>query len=126
VEVCPETELIAIEASATVCDDAFQIGEGLEVLVCERLIQNRPEVLGGLKLGRVRGQVGEPDPIRHSQVRRGVPAGTVQPEHDDAIPSRPGLTGKQGQEPREERLGDPVRDVPEHLARGRLHEGGDV
>src|SRR3954452_5137141 len=45
VEVCPETELIAIEASATVCDDAFQIGEGLEVLVGERLIQNRPEVL---------------------------------------------------------------------------------
>jgi len=45
VEVCPETELIAIEASATVRDDAFQIGEGLEVLVGERLIQNRPEVL---------------------------------------------------------------------------------
>ena len=50
-EVCPETELIAIEASATVCDDAFQIGEGLEVLVGERLIQNRPEVLSRLKLG---------------------------------------------------------------------------
>ena len=36
-EVCPETELIAIEASATVCDDAFQIGERFEVLVGERL-----------------------------------------------------------------------------------------
>src|SRR3954447_7878736 len=31
-------------------------------------IQNRPEVFGGLKLGRVPGQVDEPDPIRHSQV----------------------------------------------------------
>jgi hypothetical protein len=30
VEVCPETELIAIEDAATVCDSAFQIGEGLE------------------------------------------------------------------------------------------------
>src|SRR3954470_17941498 len=126
VEVCPETELIAIEASATVCDDAFQIGEGLEVLVGERLIQNRPEVLSRLKLGRVRGQVGEPDAIRHSQGRRGGPAGAVEPKHDDAIPSRPGLTGKQGQEPCEERLGHPVRDVPEGLARGRLHEGGHV
>ena len=67
-EVCPETELIAIETSATVCDDAFQIGEGREVLVGERLIQNRPEVLSRLKLGRVRGQVGEPDPIRNGQV----------------------------------------------------------
>ena len=68
-EVCPETERIAIEASAPVCDDALQIGKGLEVLVCERLIQNRPEVLSRLKLGRVRGQVGEPDAIRHRQVR---------------------------------------------------------
>src|SRR3954471_15031215 len=126
VEVCPETELIAIEASATVCDDAFQIGEGLEVLVGERLIQNRPEVLSRLKLGRVRGQVGEPEALRHDQVRFGLPAGAVEPEHDDAIPSRPGLTGKQRQEPCEERLGHPVRDVPEGLARGRLHEGGDV
>src|SRR3954471_64691 len=68
VEVCPETELIAIEASATVCDDAFQIGEGLEVLVGERLIQNRPEVLSRLKLGRVRGQVGEPGTTRFGSV----------------------------------------------------------
>src|SRR3954452_19428387 len=84
IEVCPEAELISSEDPATVCDRAFQIGKGLEVLVGERLIQNGPEVLGGLKLGRVRGQVGEPDPIRHSQVRRGVPAGAVEPEHDDA------------------------------------------
>src|SRR5215203_390355 len=104
-EVCPEAELIAVEDPATVCDRAFQIGQGLKVLVREWLIQNGPEVLGGLKLGRVRGQVGEPDPIRHSQVRFGVPAGAVEPEHDDAIPSRPGLTRKQGQEPCEERLG---------------------
>src|SRR4051794_32603998 len=50
-----------------------------------------------LKLGRVAEQVDGPDPIRHSQVGRGVPAGAVEPEHDDAIPSRPGLTGKQRQ-----------------------------
>src|SRR3954471_12637450 len=97
-EVCPEAELIASEDPATVCDRAFQIGEGLEVLVGERLIQNWPEVLSRLKLGRVRGQVGEPEALRHDQVRRGVPAGAVEPEHDDAIASRPGLTGKQGQE----------------------------
>ena len=74
----------------------------------------------------VRGQVGEPDPIWHDQVRLGVPAGAVEPEHDDAIPSRPGLAGKQRQERGEERLGHPVRHGPEGLARGRLDEGGDV
>src|SRR3712207_7663786 len=46
-----EAELIALENPATVCDRAFQIGEGLEVPVRERLIQNRPEVLGWLQVG---------------------------------------------------------------------------
>ncbi len=49
-----------------------------------------------------------------------------RPAHDDAIPSRPSLTGKQRQQRGEERLGDPVRHVPERLAGDRLHEGGDV
>ena len=80
-EVCPEAELIAFEDPATVCDGAFEIGEGVEVLVGERLVEDGPEVLGGLKLGRVAGQVDEPDPIRHDQVRRSVPAGVVEPEH---------------------------------------------
>jgi hypothetical protein len=54
-------ELIAFEDPATVCDSAFQIDEGLEVLIDEWLIEDRPEVLGGLKLGRVAGQVDEPE-----------------------------------------------------------------
>ena len=78
-EVCPEAELIAFEDPATLCDRAFQISEGRKVAVRERLIQNGPEVLGGLKLGRVRGQVGEPEALRHDQVRRSVPAGAVAP-----------------------------------------------
>src|SRR3712207_729630 len=56
-EVCTETELIALEDPATVCDSAFQISEGRKVPVGERLIQNGPEVLRGLKLRRVPGQV---------------------------------------------------------------------
>src|SRR3954468_4119977 len=119
-EVCPEAELIAFEDPATLCDRAFQIGQGLKVAVGERLIQNGPEVLGGLKLGRVRGQVGEPEALRHDQVGCGVPAGAVESKHDEAIPSRPGLTGKQGQEPCEERLGHPVRCIPERLARDAM------
>src|SRR3954454_10491786 len=107
-EVCPEAELIAVEDPATVCDRAFQIGEGRKVAVRERLIQNGPEVLGGLKLRGVRGRVSEPDPIWHAQVGCGVPAGAVEPEHEAAIPSGPRLAGKQGQEPCEERLVDAV------------------
>src|SRR4028118_175741 len=53
--------------------------------------QNRPEGLSRLEFGRVPGQGDEPDPIRHNQVRRGVPAGLVEPKHDDALRFRPGL-----------------------------------
>ena len=52
-------------------------------------------MLGRLKLGRVAGQVDEPDPIWHDQVRRSVPARVVEPEHEDALASRPGFAGKQ-------------------------------
>jgi len=117
---------MAIEDPATVCDRAFQIGEGLEVLVGERLVEDGPEVLGGLKLGGVWGQVDEPEAVGHDQVRRGVPAGVVELKHDDALASRPGLAGKQPQERLKERLGHAIRHVPEGLARGRLDEGGDV
>ncbi len=125
-EVCPEAERIAFEDPARVCDRAFQIGKGLKVAVRERLIQNGPAVLGGLKLGRGWGQGDEPDPIRNSQVWFGVPAGVVELKHEDALASRPGLAGKQGQQRGKERLGDPVRHVPEHLAGDRLDEGGHV
>ena len=125
-EVCPGFELIAIQDATALGDDVLKIGKGREMPVGKRLIQNRPEVLGGLKLGGVWGQVDGPDPVRHGQVGRGVPAGVVELKHDDAIPSRPSLAGKQGQQRGKERLGHPVRYVPEGLAGDRLHEGGDV
>jgi hypothetical protein len=81
VEVCAGFELIAIEnatargiENATARgDDLLESGQAVEVPVGKRLIQDRPEGLGGLQFGRVPGQINQPDPIRHSQVRRGVP-----------------------------------------------------
>ncbi len=90
--------------------------------VGEWLVKNRPEVLSGLKLGRVSGEVDEPEALRNDQVRLGVPAGVVEPKHNDALASRPGLLCEQRQQRLEERLGHPVRYVPEGLARGRQHE----
>jgi hypothetical protein len=105
---------------------SLEISKRGKVAVRERLIQNRPEMLGRLKLRGVPGQVDQPDPVRNSQVGRGVPAGGVEPEHDDALPSRPGLARKQRQQRSEERLGHSVRHLPERLAGDRLHEGGHV
>src|SRR3954463_6855440 len=55
------------------------LGKGREVVVSEWLIQNRPEVFGGLQFGRVRGQVDGPDPVRDNQVRFGVPPARSSP-----------------------------------------------
>ena len=107
---------MAIKDLATVCDGSFQIGEGFEVLVGERLVEDGPEVLGGLKLGGVWRQVDEPEALGHDQVRCGVPAGVVELKHDDALASRPGLTRKQPEECGKERLRHPVRHGPEGLA----------
>jgi hypothetical protein len=125
-EVCAGFELIAIEHATALGDDLLEIGKRREVLVGERLVEDGPKVLGGLKLGRVWGQVDEPEALGHDQVGRGVPAGAVEQKHDDALASRPGLAGKQRQQRGEEWLGDPVRHIPEHLAGDRLHEGGHV
>src|SRR3954452_92574 len=103
-EVCAGFELIAIENATALGDDVLELSKRREVLVGEWLVEDGAEGLRRLEVGGVRGQVDGPDPIRHSQVGRGVPAGAVEPEHDDAIPSRPGLTGKQRQQRRKERL----------------------
>src|SRR3954464_1754710 len=125
-EVCAGFELIAIENATALGHDLLEIGQGREVPVGEWLIEDGPEGLGGLKLGRGWGQVDQPEALGHDQVRFGVPAGVVEPEYDDALPSRPSLARKQRQQRGEERLGHSVRYVPEHLAGDRLHEGGHV
>jgi len=47
--------LIAVENATALGDDVLKIGEGLEVLVGQWLVEDGPEVLGGLKLGGVWG-----------------------------------------------------------------------
>ena len=50
-EVCPGFELIAIQDATALGDDVLEIGEGLEVVVGEWLVEDGPEVLSRLKLG---------------------------------------------------------------------------
>ena len=115
-KVCAGFELIAVENATALGDDVLKIGEGLEVLVGQWLVEDGPEVLGRLQFGRVPGQVDEPEALGHDQVGRGVLAGVVEQKRDHALASRPSLAGKQRQQRGEERLGHAVRHVPEGLA----------
>ena len=71
-EVCAGFELIAIENAAALGHDVLESGKRREGLVGERLVEDGPKVLGGLKLGRVWGQVDEPEALGHDQVGRSV------------------------------------------------------
>src|SRR5215204_6780503 len=102
---------MAIADPATVCNGSLEISKGREGAIGEGLIQDGPEVLGGLKLGGVAGQVDQPEALGHDQVRCGVPAGVVELESDEALAPRSSLARKQRQQRGEERLRDPVRYV---------------
>src|SRR5436305_457226 len=72
------------------------------------------------------GPMRRPDALGVGPPRLRVPARLVAVEDDDPVASGPGLAGEEGEERLEARLRRPVRQVPEHLARGRLHEGDHV
>src|SRR3954462_3577334 len=115
-----------VEGDAALGDRTVEVLDRAEVLVGERLVEHRPEAFGRLRLGAVGRQVDEPDALGDGQPGLRVPARVVEDEDDDPVATGPGLAGEEGEERLEERLRHPVRQVPEHLARGRLHEGDHV
>src|SRR5919107_5232099 len=92
----------------------------------DRLIHQRPEMLGRLEFGRVGRQEDEADPLGDGQVLGAMPAGVVEHEDDAALAAGAGLTGEEGEQFGEEGLGETAAEIPERLATGWLHEGGEV
>lgn len=110
------------EGDAAIADRLVETLDGLEATVYERLVDERPKMLGRLQLGAVGGLEYEADAIGHGQVFRAVPAGIVELKHD-ALPG-PGTSrlGKIGEYEFEHLLADGVRDVPHRLAGYGLNE----
>jgi hypothetical protein len=118
--------LVLVKIAASLADGNVEIIDGVEVFVDERLIDERPKVLGGLYLGAIGRLVDEPDAVGDGQVFRCVPAGIVERENDDAVAPGAGLAGKGYKQFGEEEFVDPVRQIPDRLSAGRVNEGGDV
>jgi hypothetical protein len=55
-----------------------------------------------------------------------MPARIVEHENDAALAPRTGLAREAGEQGGEEGLGEARAEIPDRLAAGRLHEGGDV
>ena len=115
-----------IELAAARGEDGAEFVQRGDMPIGDRLIHQRPEMLGGLEFGRVRRQEDEADPLGDGQVLGSMPAGVVEYEDDAALAARAGLTGEEGEQFGEEGLGEAAAEISERLAAGRLHEGGEV
>ena len=68
-----------------------------EMAVGKRGVGERPQVFGGLKLGRVGGQKEQVHMVGDAQVDAGVPAGPVEHQHNLLAGSGADLAGECGE-----------------------------
>ena len=120
-----ELAILAQEAAALV-EHGVEIVDCLEVTIDDGFVDECPEVLGRLQFWRIGRQIDEPHPVGDGKPRFGVPTGAVEDQDDDALASRADGSCEACEQLLEERLVDAVREIPDGLAAGRLHEGGDV
>lgn len=105
-----------MERATSFCDDVVEIVDGVEELVDDRLVDERPEVFSRLDFRGVGRQVDEPDPVGDGEVLQRVPAGIVEHEDDDAVTPGAGCAREVGEQLFEEGFVDAVRYIPDGLA----------
>jgi hypothetical protein len=125
-EVGVRLEGSRIELATAFGEDGAEVVQRGDMPIGDRLIHQRPEMLGRLEFGRVGRQEDEADPLGDGQVLGAMPAGVVEHEDDAALAAGAGLTGEEGEQFGEEGLGETAAEIPERLAAGRLHEAGEV
>jgi len=80
--------VLALETGAVGELDVFELVDTFKLAVDEWLVGERPEMFSWLQFGR-RGRQEEPvDVIRHAQAQTGVPARSVQDQHDFLLRTR--------------------------------------
>jgi len=101
--------LVLLQMAASCGDDRIELFDSVEVNVGERLVDEGPEVLGGLQFRAVGWLIDEPDAVWHGQIFRAVPTGIVELEDDDAIASGAGFARESFEQFYKERFVDPIR-----------------
>jgi hypothetical protein len=95
-----------IKLATALGDGGAEFVERGDVPIDDRLIHQRPEMLGGLEFGRVGRQEDESDPLGDDQALGAMPAGIVEHEDDAALAPRAGLAGEAGEQFGKEGLGE--------------------
>ena len=87
----------SLEGDTTARLRVFQLVEIGDMTVDQHCVGQRPQVLGGLQLGRVRWQEEQVDVLGHPQAHAGMPPGLVEHEHELLVGSRSRLLCEGGQ-----------------------------
>ena len=102
----PDPIAVGVEGNTLAGDDGVELGQAIEVPVDDRLVEVDPQRLGWLELWGVGWQVNEADPLGDGETGRAVPAGVVEHEQDDAVPSSARLPGEEREDILDVSLGD--------------------
>ena len=102
----PDPVSVGVEGNTLTSDDGVELGEAVEVPIDDRLVDMDPQRLSWLEFGSVGRQVNEPDALGHDESGRAVPAGIVEHEQDDAVPSGARLPGEEREHVLEVALGN--------------------
>lgn len=125
-EVCVRPDDLAVEGGTAGGKHGVEIGNGVEVRVCDGLVEKRPQTFYGLKLWTIGGQIGEFDVLWNGEIFRAMPSGVVEDQQDDPLAPGTGFLRERGKEFLEERFVDAIVEIPERLPARWRDKSGDV
>ena len=104
----------------------LQVLDTGEMAVRQGGVGQRPEMLGGLQLRRIRRQEQQVDMVGDAQLAAGMPPGAIQDEHDLLVWAGADLARELGQFHFEERNGDTRRQMKAGAPRGGMHKTDEI
>lgn len=104
----------------------FELLDGGEMLVDEARVGQRPEMLGGLQLGGVGREKEQVHVVGHAQAHTGMPARTVEDEHDLLARTGPRRARKLRQLHFKEGNADGGGQMEEGATGGGMHEADQI
>jgi len=122
----------ADEVAARVEGDAarglgiFELVDGGEVPIDQHGVRQRPQMLGGLELGRIRREKQQVDVLGHVQLDARMPARAIQDEDDLFAGAGADLTGEGRQLDFEERDTDRCGQMEDRPPGGGMDEADEV
>ena len=123
---CADRILLPNKCDAALADNLFEVLDGLEISVDQRLVDELPKVFRRLQFGTIRRLKHEPDAIRYSQVFWPMPSGAIELKDNPLVCASGRRFGKVQKNGLEQLLAHRVRDVPHRIACGRFDEAPDI